>query len=149
MDALQMLKILLVGQLLPLSAGLAARMWRPDLADELKKPCEILNTVLLLITFVLVLATYYRVLLGIRFIAFAAMLFLSLASLAVGWISAGPDPGTRKVMALTTSFRNVGVGMVIAAGGFAGRPVLSAVVAYTLVSTLGTVFPAIWWGKAH
>jgi bile acid:Na+ symporter, BASS family len=146
-DALKMGKTLLVGQLLPLSAGLAARLWRPNLADRLKKPCDILNSALMLITFVLVLIVYYRVLLGIRIIAFAAMMAISLASLAVGWISGGPDRDTRKAVALTTSFRNAGVGMVIAAGSFAGTPVLSAVVAYTLVSTVGTVAPALWWGK--
>ena len=146
-DALKMVKTLLVGQLLPLSAGLAVRLLRPNLADRLKKPCDILNSALMLVTFVLVLVTYYRVLLGVRLIAFAAMLVLSLASLAVGWVSGGRDSGTRKAVALTTSFRNAGVGMVIAAGSFAGTPVLSAVVAYTLVSTIGTVVPAVWWGK--
>jgi bile acid:Na+ symporter, BASS family len=146
-DALKMVKILLVSQLLPLCAGLALRMWRPSLADKVKRPFEIFSSALMLITFVLVLVLYYPVLLGIRLIAFGAMLLLSLASLGVGWISGGRDPGTRKAMALTTSFRNAGVGMVIAAGGFAGTPVLSAIVAYTVVSTVGTVAPALWWGN--
>ncbi len=87
----------------------------------------------------LVVVVYYRVLLGIRFVALAAMLSLCLVSLAVGWLSGGPDPRTRKAVALTTSFRNAGVGMVIAPGSFAGTPVLSAVLAYTLVSAVGTV----------
>lgn len=146
-DALKMVKTLLAGQLLPLSAGLAVRVWGPNFADKLKKPCGILNNALLSITFLLVLAVYYRILLETRLIAFAAMLVLSLASLAVGWVSGGRDSGTRKAVALTTSFRNAGVGMVIAAGSFSGTPVLSAVVAYTLVSTIGTVVPALWWGK--
>ena len=146
-DTLKMVKTLLVSQLLPLSAGLAVRLRRPNLAHRLKKPCEILSNTILLITLVLVLVVYYRVLLGIRFIGFAAMLSLCLASLAVGWVSGGPDSRTRKAVPLTTSFRNAGVGMVIAAGSFAGTPVLSAVVAYTLVSAVGTVVPALWWGK--
>jgi bile acid:Na+ symporter, BASS family len=143
----KMVKTLLVSQLLPLCAGLVLRMLRPSLADKIKRACEIFSSTLMLITFVLVLALYYPVLLGIRLIAFGAMLLLCLASLAVGWMSGGPDPGTRKALALTTSFRNAGVGMVIAAGGFAGTPVLSAVVAYTVVSTVGTVASALWWGN--
>ena len=146
-DAVQMVKTLLISQLLPLCAGLVLRMFRSSLADKIKRPCEIFSSALMLITFLLVLAKYYPVLLRIRLIAFGAMLLLCLASLAVGWISGGPDPGTRKALALTTSFRNAGVGMVIAAGGFAGTPVLSAIVAYTVVSTVGTVACALWWGN--
>jgi predicted alpha/beta superfamily hydrolase len=37
--------------------------------------------------------------------------------------------------------------MVIAAASFVGTIVLSAIVAYTLISTVGTVAPALWWGK--
>lgn len=145
-DAVKMLKTLLVSQLLPLCAGLALRLLRSSLADKIKRPVEIFSSVLMLITLMLVLALYYPVLLRIRLIAFGAMLLLCLAGLAVGWISGGPDPGTRKALALTTSFRNAGVGMVIAAGGFAGTAVLSAIVAYTVVSTVGTVASALWWG---
>ena len=145
-DAVKMLKTLLVSQLLPLCAGLALRLSRSSLADKIKRPVEIFSSVLMLITLMLVLALYYPVLLRIRLIAFGAMLLLCLAGLAVGWISGGPDPGTRKALALTTSFRNAGVGMVIAAGGFAGTAVLSAIVAYTVVSTVGTVASALWWG---
>jgi bile acid:Na+ symporter, BASS family len=65
-DTLKMVKTLLVSQLLPLSAGLAVRLRRPNLAHRLKKPCEILSNTILLITLVLVLVVYYRVLLGIR-----------------------------------------------------------------------------------
>lgn len=146
-DAVRMVKTLLVSQLLPLCAGLVLRMLRSSLADKIKRPCEIFSSALMLITFLLVLAMYYPVLLRIRLTAFGAMLLLCLASLAVGWISGGPGPGTRKALALTTSFRNASVGMVIAAGGFAGTPVLSAIVAYTVVSTVGTVACALWWGN--
>lgn len=146
-DAVRMVKTLLVSQLLPLCAGLVLRMLRSSLADKIKRPCEIFSSALMLITFLVVLAMYYPVLLRIRLTAFGAMLLLCLASLAVGWISGGPGPGTRKALALTTSFRNASVGMVIAAGGFAGTPVLSAIVAYTVVSTVGTVACALWWGN--
>ena len=98
-DAVKMVKTLLVRQLLPLCAGLALRMLSSSLADKIKRPFEIFSSALMLITFVLVLASYYPVLLGIRLIAFGAMLLLGLASLAVGWIS-NIDP-------IASSSRNV------------------------------------------
>jgi bile acid:Na+ symporter, BASS family len=146
-NVLRMFGTLLITQLLPLSVGLAVRFWRPNIATKVKRPFDTIATVLLLVTFLLVLAVHYRVLLDIHLIGFAAMVGLSIASLAIGWFAGGPDIASRKATALTTSFRNAGVGMVIAASSFAGTPVLSAVVAYTLVSMVGTVFPALWWGK--
>jgi BASS family bile acid:Na+ symporter len=146
-DAVAMFRTLLVTQLLPLSAGLTVRLWRPDHAARIKKAFDLATNVLLLITFSVVLAVQYRILIEIRLIGYFAMLGLSIASLAIGWFSGGADPGIRKALGLTTAFRNAGLAMVIASGSFAGTPVLSAVVAFTIVSTLGTVAPALWWGK--
>jgi BASS family bile acid:Na+ symporter len=146
-NAQKIVGTLLITQLVPLSAGLAIRHWRPDLAARLNKPFRFIASLLVLITLAVVLVVQYQMLVTIRFVGFVAMLVLSLASLAIGWFTGGPDSSNRKAMALTTSFRNAGVGMVIASGSFADTPVLPAVVAYTLVSTLGTVVPALWWGK--
>jgi bile acid:Na+ symporter, BASS family len=70
-----------------------------------------------------------------------------IASLAFGWLAGGPDPAGRKTVALTTSLRNVGVGLVIATGSFAGTPAVSAALAYGIVEIIGSLALALWWGR--
>jgi BASS family bile acid:Na+ symporter len=75
------------------------------------------------------------------------MLILLVASVVIGWLAGGSGRDNRRTMALTTSLRNVGVGLVIATGNFAGTPAVSAVLAYGIVEVLGSLLVALWWGR--
>jgi BASS family bile acid:Na+ symporter len=55
--------------------------------------------------------------------------------------------GNRKALTLTTSLRNVGVGLVIATGSFAGTSAVPAVVTYAVFEIAGSLLLAIWWGS--
>jgi BASS family bile acid:Na+ symporter len=70
-----------------------------------------------------------------------------LASLASGWVAGGPVRADRKAVALATSLRNVGVGLVIATGSFPGTPATFATLAYGIFEILGSVCLAILWGR--
>jgi BASS family bile acid:Na+ symporter len=85
---------------------------------------------------------------AIRPAGFAGMVVLLSASLASGWLVGGPDPGRRKAVALATSLRNVGVGLVIATESFAGTPAISAALAYGIVEIVGSVLLAVMWGRS-
>jgi BASS family bile acid:Na+ symporter len=50
-------------------------------------------------------------------------------------------------MALTTSLRNVGVGLVIAPGSFAGTPAVTAALVYGLFEILGSLLLALAWAR--
>jgi len=50
-------------------------------------------------------------------------------------------------MTLTTSLRNVGVGLVIATGIFAGTPAVTAVLVYGLFEVLGSLLLALGWAR--
>ena len=75
------------------------------------------------------------------------MLILLVASLAIGWLAGGPGRNDRRTMTLTTSLRNVGLGLVIVTGNFAGTPAVSAVLAYAIVEVLGSLAVALWWAR--
>ena len=77
----------------------------------------------------------------------AGMLILLAASLVIGWLAGGPGRNNRRTMALTTSLRNVALGLVIASGNFAGSPAMSAVLAYGIVEVLGSLVVALWWAR--
>jgi BASS family bile acid:Na+ symporter len=147
-DVMAMLAALLGTQLLPLLCGLLVKHLRPQLAESLLSPFELVSKVLNLSVVVLILATQFRMLAEIRLTGFAGMLILLIASLVIGWLAGGSGRDDRRTMALTTSLRNVGVGLVIATGNFAGTPAVSAALAYGIVEVLGSLLLALWWGKS-
>jgi len=74
------------------------------------------------------------------------MLLLLMVSLAAGWFLGGRSVEHRKTLALTTSLRNVGVGLVIATDAFGGTPAVTAVLAYGIIGIIGSLLIARSWG---
>jgi BASS family bile acid:Na+ symporter len=139
---------LLLTQLLPLGAGLCVKYWRPDLAERLLRPANLLSAVLSLVTVGLILIDKFDKLRSeIGWRGWGGMSALLVASWAFGWLLGGPGGGNRKAMALTTSLRNLGVGLVIATGNFKDTMAETAVVAYGLFEILGSLVLAIVWGR--
>jgi BASS family bile acid:Na+ symporter len=146
-NAGEMVATLLVTQLFPLCAGLAVRQWRPALAARLLKPANLLSLVLNLAVIGLVVVVHFHTLTAIRLRGFGGMLALVLAALAAGWLLGGPGTGNRKAMAITTSVRNVGVGLVIATSSFAGTPAVTATLAFAVFQTAVLALVALAWGR--
>lgn len=142
-----MLGALLITQLLPLLCGLLLRHWRPQLADRLLDPLELVSKILNLGVAGLILATQFSMLLDIRVRGFVGMLILLVASLVIGWLAGGAGGDVRRTMALTTALRNVGVGLVIVTANFSGTPAVSAALAYGIVEVFGSLLVAFWWGR--
>ena len=90
----------------------------------------------------------FQMLMEIRLRGFAGMLILLAASLAVGWLAGSSGYDSRKTLALTTALRNVGVGLVIVTGNFAGTPAVSAALAYGIVEVFGSLLVALWWRRS-
>ncbi len=147
-DAARIGGTLLLVQLVPLCVGLAVRQWFPILAGRLQNPARLVGRVLGLTVIGAILVTQFRMLMAIRPAAFGGMFTLLIASLASGWFAGGPDRGGRKAVALATSLRNVGVGLVIATGSFAGTPAVSAALAYGIVEIVGSLLVAMMWGRS-
>jgi BASS family bile acid:Na+ symporter len=146
-NATRIVATLLATQLVPLCVGLALRQWYPRLADRLKAPGTLISKVLNLLVLGFILIAQFHLFAEIRLRAFLGMLFLLIASWASGGLLGGPDVGIRRAMTLSTSLRNVGVGLVIATGTFAGTPAVTAVLVYGLFEVLGTLVLALTWGR--
>jgi BASS family bile acid:Na+ symporter len=52
-------------------------------------------------------------------------------------------------LALTTSLRNVGVGLVIATSNFGGTAAVTAVLAFGIFEIVGSLLLALAWGRAR
>lgn len=147
-DAWQIVVTLLVTQLAPLCLGLGMRHWFPNAAERLLKPANILNALLNLAAFALVLVAYFPLLAAIRLRGYAAMSLLLAASWAAGWLLGGPGLENRRASTLTTSLRNVGVGLVIATRNFDGTAAVTAVLAYGIFEIVGSLLLAVAWGRS-
>lgn len=139
---------LLATQLAPLCLGAGVRRWSPRLANRVQRPANLLSAILNLTTLVVVLAVYFPLLAAIRLRGYVGMLALLLASWAAGWLLGGPGTDNRRALALTTSLRNVGVGLVIATTNFGGTAAVTAVLAYGIFEIVGSVLLALAWGRA-
>jgi BASS family bile acid:Na+ symporter len=146
-DVVRMLATLFLFQFLPLCIGLALHQWRPGLADRLKRPARLLSLVLNLALLGIILVAQYEMLIGIPLRAFAGMLALVLASVSLGWLLGGTGSANRKAMAMATSVRNVGVGLVIATTSFPGTKAVTAATAFALFQTVLLALLALCWGR--
>jgi BASS family bile acid:Na+ symporter len=146
-DGEKIVATLLVTQLIPLCLGLGIRHWLPGLAGRLQKPANLLSAILNLATFGLVLAVYFPLLAEVRLRGYLGMLVLLVASWAAGWLLGGPGTDNRRALTLTTSLRNVGVGLVIATGNFDGTAAVTAVLAYGILEIVGSLLLAVAWGR--
>jgi len=147
-DYLAIVRTLLITQILPLALGLAIHHRAPRLTHSIAKPVSRLASVLLLVLVGLIVATQHESLATIRLRGWTGMSLLSLASLGIGWLCGGSDVATRKAMAVTTATRNAAVGLVIVTSNFANTPAVTAVVAYSLISTVAALGFAVLVGKS-
>ncbi len=148
-DAGQIVVTLLATQLAPLCLGLGVRHWLPRLANGLQRPANLLSAILNLATLGVVLVVYFPLMAEIRLRGYVGMLVLLVASWAAGWLLGGPGADNRRALALTTSLRNVGVGLVIATSNFGGTAAVTAVLVYGIFEIVGSVLLALAWGRAH
>jgi BASS family bile acid:Na+ symporter len=145
-DAARMVGTLLLTQLLPLGAGMFLRQCRPALAARLQEPATLVSKVLNLLVLAAILVAQFDTLAKVPPSGFVGMLALLVASLAVGWLLGGRASDDRRGLALTTSLRNIGVGLVIATDAFAGTEAVTAVLAYGVVEVIGSLLVAQAWG---
>jgi BASS family bile acid:Na+ symporter len=146
-DAIKIVRTLLMTQLVPLCVGVGVRQWWPGMAEKLQKPANLLSAVLGLLIIGVILFAYFHLLAEIRLRGYVGMCALLIASWAAGWLLGGPGRDMRKSMALTTSLRNVGVGLVIATGNFAVTAAVTATLAYGILEIVGSLLLALWWGR--
>jgi BASS family bile acid:Na+ symporter len=146
-DPAKILSALFLTQLLPLCVGGAMRHWLPGLAAWLLRPAVLLSQVLGLVVMIMILVVRFHLLAEVHLRAYLGMLLLLAASWAVGWLLGGPGRANRVTMTLTTSLRNIGVGLVIAADVFADTPAVTAVVVYGLFEIIGSLILALFLAK--
>lgn len=142
-----LLNAILGTQILPLCLGLAINHWWPDWAARWLGPSVAISKILNSATLAAILTSQFQQLLGLRLSDILGMLMLLGISFGAGWMAGGGRDQDRKAMALTTSIRNVGLGLVLATGAFAGTSAIAAIMIYGLLQLFGGMLIALWWRR--
>jgi bile acid:Na+ symporter, BASS family len=146
-DPLSLLEAIMATQLLPLCFGLAVSYWRPVWAARWLPSATAVGKVLNAATLTVILASYFPRLLQVRLDEFLGMLILLGVSIGAGWSAGGRRNQDCRAVALTTSIRNVGLGLVIASSSFAGTPVVTTVLIYGLMQLVTSFLLALRWRR--
>jgi BASS family bile acid:Na+ symporter len=129
---LMLLLLLLIAA--PLSIGRVFQQWAPAAAPKLGRLLGVLSIVLF-ITLALTTGKYKTpAVKSIGLDGIVAIVALTLCAWAVGWLLGGPEIRNRKVLAVSTSMRHVGVCLLIVTNYFPGTDVVVPILAFSGIS---------------
>jgi len=139
---------------LPLAAGLALPRAAPETARKLAKLLSLLATLAFVALMILSGDLKRQGLSAIGSIGILTMLAIIAGAMLVGWWLGGPDPGHRRVLAVSTSMRNVVISHLIAVRAFPAGNVDVVVLAFfalmipaNLLLTLGFAGYGKWQAR--
>jgi BASS family bile acid:Na+ symporter len=139
---------LLVGQLLPLFAGIVVGTRAPDSAARLLRPTKIVAVVAVLALIVLLapkITASITAVYGSK--GMWAALCLVVLSLVVGWALGGPVREDRRVLAFGTALRNIGLCALIATSSFGTTLVAATVMTYFVIQFVTTTIVGIYFKR--
>ena len=149
-DPIKMIGTLFVIQLFPLCIGIAIGQWRPELSSKLILPfsriSKILNTLMIAVIAIL----QFKVIVAIKPDEMLPMMVLIVSGILTGWVFGWPGRENRISSSIITSMRNMGLAMGIAATSFPGSPVITTILAYSVVSGISVLAFALMlrWGHS-
>jgi BASS family bile acid:Na+ symporter len=146
-DVLAVIRMLLILQLIPLLTGLAVQQWLPALKHIIVRPSILLANLFVAMAIALVAIRDYETLIKLPWTAVAAILLLVASMLLAGWLLGGPQPDTRRSLALGTSAQSNGLALVITSSSFPGSGADIAVVAFGLLNILINFAIAFYWRR--
>jgi BASS family bile acid:Na+ symporter len=116
---------------LPLFGGLALRRWAAPVAGALQKPATICAGISFVLVAVSTMTLKSAATKKIGGNGLIALCLLIAGGMVIGWISGGPQAGTRRVLVVSTSMRNVALCLAIAWKSFPGMNVDVPVIAFS------------------
>jgi BASS family bile acid:Na+ symporter len=139
-NPLQVVSVIVITQLIPLSAGLLAHRFWPTLASDLDGPVTKISNILFPLLIVLVIITDFNAILSLGLTSLGVMFAVLGASLGIGHLFGGPTLSTRIALVVTTTVRNAALALLIASLNFPGTEVISTIAAYGVL-TFAVVIP--------
>lgn len=130
---------------LPLALGILINHRWPALGQRMLRPVEVASEAIGALALTFVTVTEFSSLLNIGWQPLLVMALVAELSLVLGYWLGGATEASRQVVAFGTSNRNIALALLVGIQGFAGTPVISAVVANGLVLILLGLGHVTWW----
>ena len=144
LDPIQIVKTLLMVQLIPICVGMVIRSTKQTWAEKLLKFIPRIGQIGLIVGVGLLFIKQGSQMLSMGFLAYLTMLFLTIVSLFVGdWILIGESGERRRALAVSTAIRNIPLAFLIATENFPD----TVVGPVTLVFSAFTMVLPIVYGK--
>ncbi|MFA9435141.1 MAG: bile acid:sodium symporter family protein [Deltaproteobacteria bacterium] len=144
LDPIQIVKTLLMVQLIPICAGMVVRHISSTWAEKLLKFIPRIGQIGLIVGVGLLFVQQGSQMLRMGFLVYLIMLFLVIVSLLVGdWILVGESGERRRALAISTAIRNIPLAFLIATENFPDT-VIGPV---TLVFSAFTMVISVVYGK--
>jgi len=144
LDPMQIIKTLLIAQLIPISVGMTIRQVSPKWAERLLKFVPKIAQIGLIIGVGLLLAKDTRQILSIGILPHLVMALMVIGSLFIGdWMLIGETDDNRRSLAVSTAIRNVPLAFLIAGENFPD----TVVAPVTLLFGVFTMVLSIGYGK--
>ncbi len=139
---------LLVFQFLPLLAGMLVGKRNPGLVKRLGRPVQMVFFASALALIVVLFPTLvHDVVLVYGSHGMWAMLCLVLLSLLVGWLLGAPHPQDRRVLAIGTALRNIGLCALLATASLKSPMVTATVLTYFIIQFVVTTVVGVYFSR--
>jgi BASS family bile acid:Na+ symporter len=144
LDSMQIIKTLLIAQLIPISVGMAIRQLSPKWAERLLKFVPIIGQFGLIVGVGLLLAKDAKQILSLGILPHMVMALMVIGSIFIGDLMLiGETDDKRRSLAVSTAIRNVPLAFLIAGENFPG----TVVAPVTLLFGVFTMIFSIVYGK--
>ena len=145
----QFVKTLVLFQLAPLLIGIVLGYRVPTLAQKLARPLQL---VFFIAAIALIAIVFPKLVVSVATVygshGMLAMLCLVLLSLTIGWAFGGPARENRRVLAIGSTLRNIGLCALIATTSFRGEiQVIAAVMCYFIVQFICVTLTGIYFTR--
>lgn len=136
-NTLKILQTLLTAQLIPLSAGMTIRQFRPRWAEKLLQFVPKLGRIGVILTLTLITVTQAQQIVDLGVLPHLASLLFILACVLIGDVMMrGEAAEIRRSLAISTAIRNVALALLIVGTNFPGSPALTIVFVFGLFSLI-------------
>jgi len=139
---------LVLFQLLPLLIGIMIAYRLPQVAERLARPIQLIFFASVLVLLIALLPRVVREVASVYgSLITLASFCLVILSFLTGWALGGPAPEDRRVLAIGTTLRNVGLCAVIATTAFPESGVAASVMTYLLVQAVVVAIASVFFTR--
>jgi BASS family bile acid:Na+ symporter len=141
LEAIEIVRVILTAQLIPLCSGMAFRHASPEwTAEKLLRPVSNIGQIGLVVSILLIVGFGAGEIIALGLVAHTTIALAAFVALFIGYaMMRGELPPRRRSLGISTAIRNVALGLLIVTSNFQGTPAVPAVLVFGILSMVVAV----------